>query len=209
MLSVSSGNFINVKIDSSINSDFEVKSDTLIVGAIPTTLSTGAKTLSLMNEGGDIYPSGKNFTITGNLPIISGFQRQYGATGSAVLLTGTNLYSIRNVTLTNRDKRENVVTITGHNLFSRSFGDSLSFSILSGLQSGYSSGEGTFYTDVQVSGDVGASNVLESGFLVIGKPIIEAVVSGVSGAREPSTELALSGWNLLCLLYTSPSPRDS
>ena len=197
MLSVSSGDFINVKIDSNINSDFEVKSDTLIVGTVPSTLSTGAKTLSLMNEDGDIYPSGKNFTITGNLPVISGFQRKYGVTGSAVLLTGTNLYSIRNVTLTNRDKPENVVTITGHGLFSRSFGDSLSFSILSGLQSGYNSGEGTFYADVQVSGDIGVSNVIESGFFVIGRPIVESVVSGVSDTREPSTELALSGWNLL------------
>ena len=197
MLSVSSGNFINVKIDSNINTGFEVKSDTLIVGTVPSTLSTGTKTLSLMNEDGDIYPSGENFIITGNLPVISGFQRKYGATGSNVLLTGANLYSIRNVTLTNRDKPENVVTITGDSLFSRNFGDSLKFSIPSGLQSGYSSEEGTFYADVQVSGDVGASNVLESGFFVIGKPIIESVVSGVSSPREPSTELALSGLNLI------------
>ena len=124
--------FINVKIDSNINTGFEVKSDTLIVGTVPSTLSTGTKTLSLMNEDGDIYPSGENFIITGNLPVISGFQRKYGATGSNVLLTGANLYSIRNVTLTNRDKPENVVTITGDSLFSRNFGDSIKFSILSG-----------------------------------------------------------------------------
>jgi len=188
-----------VKVDFSgvTVSGFKVISPTLIEGKVPSNLETGETLLSLFDEIGGIYPSGKTITVSGNLPVINKVRPDYGITGTIVNIEGRNLIGIKSVTLTSEKDSGNFAKITGSSITDSSLGDFTQVAIPTGLQSGYSSGEGRFALNVEVSGSFGVSNKLSSGYLIIGRPVIEQVSGGVDATRQPRESGALSGINLL------------
>ena len=206
-LSYMSGDFVKVNfggIDST--GAFKLVSSEEITGTIPLGAPTGENWVSLYSDVGEIYPSGSTVTVSGKVPIIGGFSPSYGVTGTKVSVTGENLIGVNKITLTDESDSTNSFSITGSGISTKSKGKGLIASSLqnrmeveipTGFQSGYSSGEGRVYLKAQVSGDFGVSNTLRSGFLVVGRPIIEDVVGGTSFVREPSSTGSLSGLNLL------------
>ncbi|SVB96952.1 uncharacterized protein METZ01_LOCUS249806, partial [marine metagenome] len=100
------------------------------------------------------------------------------------------------VTLTSEKNSANFAKITGSSITNSSLGDFTQVVIPTGLQSGYSSGEGRFALSAEVSGLFGVSNELSSGYWVVGRPIVEQVSGGVEDTRQPKESGALSGINL-------------
>jgi hypothetical protein len=206
-LSYTSGDFVKVNfggIDST--GVFKLVSTEKITGTIPLGVPTGENWVSLYSDAAEIYPSGNTVTVSGQAPAISSFSPLHGVTGTKVSIVGENLIGIRKITLTDESDSTNSFSVTGSGISTKSKGKGLIASSLqnrmeveipTGFQSGYSSGEGRIYLKAQVSGDFGTSNALRSGFLVVGRPIIESVVGGASFVREPSSTGSLSGLNLL------------
>ena len=221
-LSYTSGDFVKVNfggIDST--GAFKLVSTEKITGTIPLGVPTGENWVSLYSDAAEIYPSGNTVTVSGQAPAISSFSPLYGVTGTKVSIVGENLIGIRKITLTDESDSTNSFSVTGSGISTKSKGKGLIASSLqnrmeveipTGFQSGYSSGEGRVYLKAQVSGDFGTSNTLRSGFLVVGKPIIEDVIGGASFTREPSSTGSLSGLNLLknakIKIYDSVTAED-
>ena len=206
-LSSTSEDFVKVNFGGIDSTEaFKLVDSEKITGTIPLGVPTGENWVSLYSEVGEIYPLGNTITVSGQAPAISSFNPSYGVTGTKVSVAGENLIGINKITLTDESDSTNSFSVTGLGISTKSKGKGLIASSLqnrmeveipTGFQSGYSSGEGRMYLKAQVSGDFGVSNTLRSGFLVVGRPIIESVVGGTSLTREPSSTGSLSGLNLL------------
>ena len=206
-LSSTSEDFVKVNFGGIDSTEaFKLVDSEKITGTIPLGVPTGENWVSLYSDVGEIYPLGNTVTVSGQAPAISSFNPSYGVTGTKVSVAGENLIGINKITLTDESDSTNSFSVTGLGISTKSKGKGLIASSLqnrmeveipTGFQSGYSSGEGRMYLKAQVSGDFGVSNTLRSGFLVVGRPIIESVVGGTSFVREPSSTGSLSGLNLL------------
>ena len=196
-LSEDSNGFIKVRFGGVDTSGFKRESSTLITGTVPNTVNTGLNFVSLYSDLGEVYESGKNIFVSGKLAEVSGVNPKFGVTGDFVNITGKNLIGIEKVTLTRADNTGIFYEITGSGITQSTLKNKLEIVIPSGFQTGFASGEGRIEINVKTSGQFGVSNELKSGFLILGKPIIQNVLGLDNIAKEPSSTGTISGLNLL------------
>ncbi len=192
-----SDGFVKVRFGGIDTNQFKRVNPNLITGTVPTAVKTGLNLVSLYSDLAEVYESGAYVFVSGVVSEVSGVTPRFGATGTVVSITGKNLSSINEVTLTRSDDTGTFYQITGSGITQSLSKSKIEVRIPSGLQTGFSSGEGRFYLDVKASGDFGVSNELESGFLVLGRPIIEDILGADTVSKEPSATGVVSGLNLL------------
>ena len=196
-LSEDSNGFVKVRFGGVDTSGFKRESSTLITGTVPNTVNTGLNLVSLYSDLGEIYESGKNIFVSGKLAEINGVNPKFGTTGDFVNITGKNLIGIEKVTLTRADSTGTFYEITGSGITQSTLKNKIEIVIPSGFQTGFASGEGRIEINIKTSGQFGVSNELKSGFLILGRPIIQDILGLDSVAKEPSSTGIISGLNLL------------
>lgn len=192
-----SNGFVKVNFGGVDTESFKITNSTLITGTVPNNVATGINLVRLYSEKNELYESGKNIYISGKAPEISGVSPLFGITGKVIGITGKNLGSINKLTVSRTDDTGVFYDISGSGITESASQNRIEIAIPSGFQTGFASGEGRMYLDFKASGKFGVSNETESGFLLLGRPIVQDVIGNDSIAKEPSTTGVISGLNLL------------